>query len=945
MDPSRQDHVPADAPRAQVPIIVLAYALGGGLWILGSDWLLGQLISDAPTLAQVSAYKGWAFIALTSVLLYRALRHVQHHPAAARARTTGRSAVWPLGVALVLIGLATGTAAWLDAQAHWRHERGHVESVARARAAQVGQWLRARLAQARFLSSSPLFAEGIQRWKGAGDGPALAALQSRLQQLAQAFDLADAILVDEAGQRIDPRSGARLATVPVLRAASSRAISLGRIEQVEVHNDGQADGPMWHDIVVPVAGTRLAVVLRQSAEQYLLSALQGWPDGRRSGTAVLVRRNGDQLVGLYGRQPVPLSTPELLPARVMRGELPPGQAAEGVDLRGEPVLGAVLPVAGSDWYLVARVARKEVRAEVFQHQVWIVAIGLLSVLGALLVHLMLRQRRALAEARLAQLEQQQRLRSMALVKAIADGSSDAIFAKDLEGRYLMCNESAARAIGRPAEAIAGLDDSLIFPPETARQIRLNDQRTAREGLVETFEELVDTPDGARTYLATKGPLRDDAGAVVGTWGISRDITERKQLDQELQAHRQHLQGLVEERTLQLQQSNAELSMARDRAVDATRAKSEFLANMSHEIRTPMNAILGLTYLLRRDAADTLAVERLERIDGAGRHLLQVINDILDLSKVEAGKLTLEHAPFSLRSLVDRSLAMVAQQARDKGLALCASVDDLPDAWLGDATRLSQSLLNLLVNAIKFTDRGEVALSVTRQAVPEGLPLLRFAVHDTGVGIDPAAMGRLFSAFEQADASTTRRHGGTGLGLAITRRLARLMGGDAGASSTPGAGSEFWFSARLQPADAATAPEDSALLAAEQALRARHAGARVLLTEDNEVNQLVASELLRSVGLDVAVAGDGRAALAHASQHPCALILMDVQMPVMDGITAAQAIRQLPAHRHTPIVALTASTLAEDHRACRAAGMDAVLIKPIDPPALFVTLLQLLSRPD
>ncbi|MBQ0958303.1 response regulator [Ideonella sp. 4Y11] len=844
----------------------------------------------------------------------------------------------------MLIAGVTALACWLDADTHWRQERAQVESVAQTRSAQVGDWLRARLAQARFLSTSPLFAEGIQRWQGSGDPAALAALQSRLLQLAQAFDLADIQLVDQAGARIDARTGERRPTQSVLQSAARRAIAGDRIEQVEVHDDGVTDGPMWHDIVVPVAGTRLAVVLRQSAEQYLLSALQGWPQARQTGTSVLVRRSGDQLVGLYGRRPVPLSTPGLLPARVILGEWPIGQALEGVDLRGEPVLGAVLPVAGSDWYLVTRVARQEVRAEVLRHQTWIMAVGLLAALGVVLAHLVLRQRQALVDARIAQLEQQQRLRSMALVKAIADGSSDAIFAKDLDGRYLMSNEAAAQAMGRPAAQIVGLADDAIFPPETARQIRRNDLRTLQEVLVETFEEQVRTPDGMRTFLATKGPLRDASGEIVGTWGISRDITERKLLDDELQAHRQHLLELVDERTLQLQQVNQELLAARDRAVDATRAKSEFLANMSHEIRTPMNAILGLTYLLRRDAVDTLAAERLERIDGAGRHLLQVINDILDLSKVEAGKLVLEQAPFSLRALVDRSMAMVAQQARDKGLALSAEVGDLPDAWRGDATRLSQSLLNLLVNAIKFTEHGQVALSVTLQPAPEGPALLRFAVRDTGVGIEPAALTRLFAAFEQADASTTRRHGGTGLGLAITRSLARLMGGDAGAISTPGTGSEFWFSALLQPADAAAAPDGSALLAAEQALRAQHAGARVLLAEDNEVNQLVASELLRSVGLTVEIVGDGRSALAQASQRPCDVILMDVQMPIMDGIAATQAIRQLPGHRHTPIIALTASALAEDHRACRDAGMDEVLIKPIDPPALFATLLKLLARP-
>jgi CheY-like chemotaxis protein/anti-sigma regulatory factor (Ser/Thr protein kinase) len=363
--------------------------------------------------------------------------------------------------------------------------------------------------------------------------------------------------------------------------------------------------------------------------------------------------------------------------------------------------------------------------------------------------------------------------------------------------------------------------------------------------------------------------------------------------------------------------------------------------MSHEIRTPMNAIIGLTYLLRRDSADAQAAARLDRVADAAQHLLQVINDILDLSKIEAGKLELEDTAFSLRDTVDRTLALVADRARDKGLELVADTRAVPDAWTGDATRISQALLNLLANAIKFTERGRVALRVQIVQELNDLRLLRFAVSDTGIGIDAATLARLFAAFEQADASTTRRHGGTGLGLAITQSLARLMGGDAGASSTPGQGSEFWFTARLRPAPSAQRDRSGPAASAEAALRAGCAGSRLLLAEDNEINQNVAAELLRSVGLVVDIEADGQAAVQRVRSQPYDLILMDVQMPLLDGVQAARAIRQLPGRRHTPIVALTASSLAEDHKACLDAGMNEVLIKPIDPAALFAALLRLL----
>jgi PAS domain S-box-containing protein len=891
--------------------------------------------------------------------------------AGAAAPSAGRL---PLVLGLLAITGAAGVAAVLDYRSRWQAEVTQVEAVAALRARQVGDWLGARLAQARYVSASGDLADLAVRWQADNDPQALQLLQQRLQELAKAFDLDQALLLDgEAVAVGGPAAGP--GDEPALREAALRALRSGRVELAEVHGGAEAGAPLWHDTVAPIGssaeGAVAAVVLRQRAEAPLLSTLQGWPSARSSGTTVLVRRRGDQLVGLYGRVPRPLSSPELLPARVLRGEMPAGKAFEGVDVRGTRVLGAAQPLAGTEWTLVARVSLDEARAEASRNTPWIFAAGALAALGAMLLHLNRRQQHALTDARIAQVAQQQRLESMALVQAIADGSSDAIFAKDRQGRYLLCNDATAQAIGRPVAEVLGRDDAALFPPATAAQLQAHDARTVKQGLVQSYEELVATPQGPRTFLATKGPLRDLQGEVVGMWGVSRDITERKRLDDELRAHRHHLMELVEQRTQELSNANAELAQARDHALAATRAKSDFLANMSHEIRTPMNAILGLTYLLRRDTTDVQAAARLDQVSTAARHLLQIISDILDLSKIEAGRLELEDAPFSLQELVTRSLALVADRARDKGLALEADTGSVPDAWRGDTTRIAQALLNLLSNAIKFTEQGRVTLQVqlvqddadaahdtdhgdcrdggSDHSAEGRRALLRFAVSDTGAGIDEPTLARLFTAFEQADASTTRRHGGTGLGLSITRNLARLMGGDAGAESTPGQGSTFWFTARLQPLPAALAPPAAPGTAAEQAaaaeaaLRSGCAGQRLLLAEDNEINQLVASELLQSVGLEVDVAGDGRAAVEQALARPYALVLMDVQMPVMDGIEATRALRRRSGLQHLPIVALTASSLAEDRQACLDAGMDEVLIKPIDPVALFPALLRLLQR--
>jgi signal transduction histidine kinase len=332
---------------------------------------------------------------------------------------------------------------------------------------------------------------------------------------------------------------------------------------------------------------------------------------------------------------------------------------------------------------------------------------------------------------------------------------------------------------------------------------------------------------------------------------------RQRATDELAAHLDHLEALVAART-------HELDMAKHAAEAANRAKSAFLANMSHEIRTPMNAIIGFTHLLRRDKPTPEQAERLGKIENAATHLLSVINDILDISKIEAGKLTLEEIDFNLSSIFDNIGSMISDQAREKGLLVTVDRDSVP-VWLrGDPMRLRQALLNYISNALKFTQQGSIALRAILLSENDDQLLVRFEVKDTGIGIAPEKLSNLFCAFEQADASTTRNFGGTGLGLAITRHLAEKMGGQAGAESEPGKGSSFWFTAHLQrghgvmPATVIRADD------AEAELRQRHGGARLLLAEDNPINREVALELLHAAGLAVDVAIDGAEAVDKAS---------------------------------------------------------------------------------
>lgn len=532
-------------------------------------------------------------------------------------------------------------------------------------------------------------------------------------------------------------------------------------------------------------------------------------------------------------------------------------------------------------------------------------------------------------------------KTLYLLQKVIDTAPIRVFWKDRDLRYLGCNPAFAKDAGKtdPRDVI-GRDDYQMAWADQADRYRADDIRVMDSGVGRfAYEEPQTTPTGATIWLRTsKVPLRSTDGRIIGVLGVYDDITAGRQAEDELDRYRRHLETLVAERT-------AELTVAKDVAEAATRAKSRFLANMSHELRTPMNAIMGMTELVLRRTADPTQREQLIKVQRASEHLLQIINDVLDLAKIEADRVELERLPFSFRDVLADLVAVIGHEAGRKRIEL--SVDLAPElarmTLLGDPRRIGQVLVNFTGNALKFTERGAVVLRV--QLAEQGADdvLVRCEVQDTGIGISAADQQRLFKAFEQADNSTTRRFGGTGLGLVISRRLVDLMGGDVGVESEVGVGSRFWFTARLGKANRAEVPAATpSEVAGTAPLPMRLEGARVLVAEDEPITREVSKILLEDLGLAVDLAENGAMAVALARRNAYDLILMDVQMPELSGLDATRAIRVLDGYAATPIVAMTANAFEEDRRVCIEAGMSDHIGKPVAPDQLSALLAKWLA---
>jgi PAS domain S-box-containing protein len=514
---------------------------------------------------------------------------------------------------------------------------------------------------------------------------------------------------------------------------------------------------------------------------------------------------------------------------------------------------------------------------------------------------------------------------LGLMEALLEAIPTAIYFKDSLGRYSVINSAFEKLFGLSRPQVLGKTSLDIVPSLFAQSMVEKDQSLQARGGVQVFETTYNNPQTGRVsdFRYSKALTTNEQGQITGIVGAIEDVTERN-----LNLHQ------LEEATRQAEAAN--------------RAKSNFLANMSHEIRTPMNGVIGMTELALELALDPAQRDYLSLAASSAQALMAVINDILDISKIEANRVDIESIDFSLSDVIQHSLKPVEAMARKKGLAFVLTQSPgLPDHVMGDPTRLRQVLLNLCDNAVKFTPAGHVAVHVGGAPVVGGGFDLTVAVSDTGIGIAPEQQSTVFEIFSQADASTTRQYGGSGLGLTISAKLAVLMGGGIALDSVSGQGSTFTLRLRLGMPQGVHHPAVMLAPARTQAtgvVPQRPSAFQVMLVEDNPVNQILCGTILKKLGHTVALANHGREALDLFAQQPWDVILMDMQMPVMDGLEATRAIRalELPG-QHTPIVAMTANAMETDRQLCLEAGMDDYLSKPFKFAHLQAILEKAVSR--
>jgi PAS domain S-box-containing protein len=856
-------------------------------------------------------------------------------------------------LALVFLLLLIGGRAFYhsEQQDQIRRTGEQLLAIAELKSQQITEWRRERINDAQILAKSRQLVDMSQQWLAQDTPEENLPLPEYLRSLQEIYSYADVILLDPDSNLRLSVNGDREPSLGGIFIPLEFALKSGQAVMTDFHASPKT-GKLYATLIVPLIagsvadGRRIGTLLLQIDPQtWLFPSLKAWPLPTQTAETLLVRREEDTVLFLNDLRHPPSDGSRLQVSATLT-QLPAVQAVfggakgivEGNDYTGVPAIAAVQPVPDSPWYIVAKISREEALAgwitasRLILGLIAVLLLAILGVFGVLYQTRGLQRYRELFAAETATRTEQERFRVAFNACPLA-----ASIARAADGRFIDVNDNYQSHFGWARSEMIGRTsvEIRLWPSDEARRLWV--ERLLSAGELLNHEGLwLDCFGRSHNVEISAAVINIDGEAHI--LAFASDVTERRKEEAELTEYRRRLEAMVDERT-------GQLASAKEEAERASRAKSAFLANMSHEIRTPLNAVIGLTYLIRRDSTNPQEKARLTRVSDSAEHLLSVINDILDISKIEAEKLHLETSDFPLRRVIAETLEMVEFRARDKHLALQANLGaDLPEHLHGDPKRLQQVLLNYLSNAIKFTEAGHIRLSVNLLEKTDSTSLLRFAVEDSGIGIAPSIQDRLFRPFEQADDSTTRRFGGTGLGLAISRQLATMMGGETGMSSAPGQGSTFWMTARFALPTTALADTCPILKSVdfEAEVRRRHSGARILLVEDDPVNQEVAHDLLEQVGLITDIAENGTTALAMVDATTYDLILMDMQMPDMDGLEATRRILALPGRAATLIVALTANAFAEDRNACLEAGMVDHVTKPVSPAVLYSTLLRWLS---
>lgn len=766
--------------------IAAIYALFGIVWIVFSDRIMLAVAPDIKVLAQLGTWKGLAFVLITACVLYltagrRPIQDSDGQFGAARG-------VWPLTLIFVILASIIVAVGLLGVAYHVTQQKAvmyeRLQIVADLKIRQIEAWLGERRGDAAVLGSALVF----RPLQGQADGPGQ--VLDRLETYKRVYGYQAVLLLDARGVVQQGTDTAPSEVGPALKATVRRAIESDRILNTELYRlGGRDDGPVVMDFVAPVRGApgrALAVVLRVDPVRFLFPLIQTWPSPSKSAETLLFRHDADgvlflndlrQRPGSALKLRVPLSERDVLAVKVAHGAVPADGRLDGIDYRKVPVIGVVKPVAGTNWFMIAKIDKNELYALGTREAGWIILADTLVLIIAAAASILVYQRREMRLALMRQRDQEAQLQTLRLLEAIAEEATDGIFVKDAAGRYLFINRAAAGWVGRRREEVLGQDDGAFFPPEVVRHIQDKDREVLQSGQTQTYEASYPLPGGERTFLMTKGPLRGLGGQVTSLFAIVRDITERKQAERDIRQLNAELEVRVTERTAELAAANKELET--------------FAYSVSHDLKSPLRGIDGYSQLLMEECGGALSEECRQfigHIRNGTEQMRRLIDDLLAYSRMERCSL-LEH-PVAVAGLVDGILAERAGEISQRGVQVRV---DLPSASVrADPDGLLFVLRNLVDNALKFSREARPpVIEIGGRVEGEGAATRQVLwVKDNGIGFDMKFHDRIFEIFQRLQRAED--YPGTGVGLAIVGKAMQRMKGRAWAESRPGEGACFYL---------------------------------------------------------------------------------------------------------------------------------------------------------